>query len=174
MGLPPYTHPVNSFDYDKYLSYLNSKKWAELKKERIALDDFKCAICGNPHNLEVHHLIYPAILGTEPIDHLITLCTHCHKEIENRKKYSTRTRAGDWIDDIEIWVKFKNIGDYEAHFEELEQFMNNKRKGHQVVAYLEDENAHKYVGGFGSERMTLVDYIKFRESYPERETKLKQ
>jgi hypothetical protein len=72
--------------YDKYLSYLESKTWADKRNEALKRDDYHCVICGNPNNLEVHHLRYPDILGTELISDLMTLCRSCHKNMEEYKK----------------------------------------------------------------------------------------
>ena len=105
--------PTNSFDYDMYLKYLESSKWSEIRNKRLAIDNYKCAICGNLESLQVHHLIYPNILGTEHISDLVTLCKRCHKAIENRKD-SKKSKALSWYsNDIEIWVRFETEESFE-------------------------------------------------------------
>lgn len=66
---------------------------AEKRLEIMSRDKFTCKKCGDTKNqLHVHHKEY--IDGNDPWDYpddfLITLCEHCHKEIELEKiKYST-------------------------------------------------------------------------------------
>jgi hypothetical protein len=73
-------------DYDRYFYYLNSEVWASKRNEALIRDNFECSICHSPYNLEVHHLKYPDVLGTESISDLMTLCRDCHKKLEDWKK----------------------------------------------------------------------------------------
>ena len=102
--------------YDKYLEYLNSQTWAQIRNKALERDKYECSICHSPHNLEVHHLKYPDVLGTEPLSDLMTLCRDCHKKLEDYKKGHTAMRymtawrppnppaAPAW----RLWVRVKN------------------------------------------------------------------
>lgn len=98
-----------SNNYDKYLEYLNSRTWARIRDKALERDRFECSLCGCPHNLEVHHLKYPDVLGTEPISDLMTLCRDCHKKLEDYKKGHTAERKMVvWHPPVkQLWVKFK-------------------------------------------------------------------
>lgn len=162
MGLPGYERPINSFDYDLYLKYLESSKWKELRNKRLKIDDYRCAICGNPHNLQVHHLLYPTVLGTEHIDHLVTLCTQCHKEIENRKKYSVRdSRAQTWYSRGIVWASFSNEEEFQGDKGRiLEERCNIKGDGFLVAVETKSDNGASYFYNKDDKRyyMTLVDF----------------
>lgn len=59
--------------------------WKKLRENRLKKDHFQCVECGNAFNLQVHHIRYPDIWGTETIDDLVTLCDECHKKIHNKE-----------------------------------------------------------------------------------------
>jgi hypothetical protein len=160
MSLPDYKRPANDFDYEVYLRYLESKTWAKLRNRRLKIDDYKCAICESPYNLQVHHLLYPKILGTEHVSHLVTLCTQCHKEIENRKNHSLRnTKAQSWYSNSMIWVRFSDRDDFESRKDDLLQYCNTDKRNHRVVVYLENENVRRLLcESDGACYMKLVDY----------------
>lgn len=73
---------------EEYKEYLRSDTWQRLRSKRLAIDEYRCQRCGTPYGpLQVHHLAYPDILGTEdPYMDLITLCASCHEQIEHNKK----------------------------------------------------------------------------------------
>ena len=76
-----------------YSDKLKSPKWQKKRLEIMSRDKFTCKKCGDTESqLHVHHKEY--IDGNDPWDYennmLITLCEHCHKEIELEKiKYSS-------------------------------------------------------------------------------------
>lgn len=60
--------------------YLQTDVWRELRTKRLRLDNYQCQNCGTAMNLQVHHIRYPEVWGTENIyTDLITLCDDCHK-----------------------------------------------------------------------------------------------
>lgn len=62
--------------------YLQTDVWRELRDARLKLDNYQCRKCGSAINVEVHHIRYPAIWGTENVmTDLITLCASCHATI---------------------------------------------------------------------------------------------
>ena len=155
--------PANDFDYDKYLSYLNSEAWAEIRNKRLAIDDYKCAICRSPYSLEVHHLIYPSIFGTEPQSHLVTLCRTCHKAIEDRKKstISARNRAAavQWYDAICLRFRLNNKEQLDGYLKKLHGLGDGE---HRVYADISDSGESVFLG-----YMRLTNFRLFAKENPE-------
>ena len=69
----------------RYLNYLNSKEWAEIRVEVLTKANFKCQRCGSKNYLQVHHLTYERIFKEEPED-LEVLCAGCHQSEHGIKK----------------------------------------------------------------------------------------
>ncbi len=67
-----------------------------MKRRVIYIFGGKCAVCGNPDNLEIHHIIPRASGGTNDIANLLPLCHECHcaihkmAEIRGKKTYEER------------------------------------------------------------------------------------
>lgn len=81
----------------EYSDYLRSPRWQQLRSERLKIDGYKCQRCGRPFDLQVHHLFYPAELGTEdPYRDLITLCDYCHEIVEHQKKEFSQEKKCAW------------------------------------------------------------------------------
>lgn len=134
--------PVFASEYDKYLAYLKSARWDELRTERIKMDNFQCRLCGNPHQLHVHHLYYPETLGTETVNDLITLCADCHKTIETLKQSGEVKRKQCAIRMV-VWVRFfleSDEGRYEKIISELTEFKSDKDSAIPVNAYIGEEH----------------------------------
>ena len=157
--------PENAFTYDNYLAYLESKKWAELRNWRLKLDDYKCAICGNPHSLEVHHLLYPTVLGTESINHIVTLCKNCHQIVEKRKSASIY-RKYNWYDSIELKITCSK-SDFHRIKNEISSFLKNKNDGEYTlrIEWFNPEERDGECEYFYSVR--LVDFREFVEMHPD-------
>jgi hypothetical protein len=135
-----------SSDYDKYISYLESDIWAEKRNKALERDKYHCSICGNPNNLEVHHLRYPDVLGTELISDLMTLCRSCHKNLEDYKKnHNVVSKTVLWhapVKHTKHWIKFKTREDYIVFKEKHPDFFDNKYEI-RLYIYLEDEEKVK-------------------------------
>lgn len=71
----PYTDAKMGYD-----DYLHTNVWKELRNERLRTDFYRCSRCGSAINVEVHHIKYPDVWGTEDMDDLVTLCASCHAE----------------------------------------------------------------------------------------------
>ena len=73
----------------KYLSYLQSKEWAEIKADILIIRGEKCERCGTkykrPSSLHLHHLTYKNLYNEEPED-LELLCQKCHKREHYKPK----------------------------------------------------------------------------------------
>lgn len=58
-----------------------SGQWGKVRDAFVA-ENFHCALCGSPKNLQVHHVIPISVdVSLELVaTNLITLCEHCHLE----------------------------------------------------------------------------------------------
>jgi 5-methylcytosine-specific restriction endonuclease McrA len=62
-----------------YAQYMHSSCWRAKRRAALLRDGYACRDCGAVNDLHVHHEVYPVVLGTEPLDWLVTLCGHCHR-----------------------------------------------------------------------------------------------
>lgn len=63
--------------------YIKSKQWEEKRAVRLRIDNYRCAMCGKPFDLHVHHILY-SNLGFENVEtELVTLCKECHKRVHD-------------------------------------------------------------------------------------------
>jgi len=63
----------------KYLKYLQSEDWAQIKIDLYQTRGKVCEYCGSTKNIQVHHLTYKNIYKEEPED-LVLLCKDCHRK----------------------------------------------------------------------------------------------
>jgi hypothetical protein len=70
-----------------YSEKLKHPKWQRKRLEVMQRDDFKCRLCRDDETmLHVHHLSYEGEPWEVCDDELITLCHHCHEQVELLKK----------------------------------------------------------------------------------------
>lgn len=62
-----------------YQVHLDSYGWRTTRKRVLRRDNYRCADCGRPHELNIHHLNYDR-LGRERLEDLTTLCKRCHRD----------------------------------------------------------------------------------------------
>lgn len=72
------------YDYTKYLKYLKSPKWRELRENLFKVRGKKCEMCDKVTNIQVHHLTYKRLFN-EPLSDLLVVCDSCHKDIHDVK-----------------------------------------------------------------------------------------
>jgi len=65
---------------DEKYSYMQSKAWKTLRKQRLDIANNQCEHCGNTSNLNLHHQTYLR-LGTEHINDMRILCSSCHTRL---------------------------------------------------------------------------------------------
>lgn len=70
-----------------YSDQLKSPKWQKKRLQVLNRDKFTCKLCKDTETtLHIHHIEYTADFAwEEPIENLVTLCEHCHKEVEQIK-----------------------------------------------------------------------------------------
>ncbi len=81
----------------EYDAYLHSSVWQEKREKALTRDGHRCRLCNSSNRLNVHHRCYPKILGTEPLEDLITLCMKCHEKFHNINQVEhVKTRKSSW------------------------------------------------------------------------------
>ena len=71
---------------EDYKAYLNSPKWQATRKRLYREYEYRCAMCGSPKNLQVHHITYENI-GEEKDEDLTVLCRECHTGLHAGKTF---------------------------------------------------------------------------------------
>lgn len=65
-----------------YYAYLKTQAWEDMRQKIFRRDGFKCVICHEAKNLNVHHITYEN-LGAEKESDLVTLCQACHEKVHS-------------------------------------------------------------------------------------------
>lgn len=152
-------------DYDEYKAYILSDIWNQKRNERLLFDDYKCALCGNRNNVQVHHLVYPLHknYGTESINDLITVCPDCHKLLDGLrkgqrvefKKYYTPSAA------LYCWIYFDSFDTFDEMEHELKNDFDMYSGDIPVTYYLGKERKVSTHRGL----ITISTYLKLKEKY---------
>lgn len=66
-----------------YKSYIVSDLWEKRKNRFWKKHKKECSICKNTKFVQLHHKIYSNEYGDEPDNHLVALCSKCHKEFHD-------------------------------------------------------------------------------------------
>ena len=69
----------------RYEEHLSSDQFAQLKRDRLIIDNFKCQICSATVDLSTshcHHITYIR-LGKESLSDVSTLCKECHEKLHD-------------------------------------------------------------------------------------------
>ena len=62
--------------------------YAELRKQVLERDRWRCQNCGTANNLQVHHMNCRSSLGHDCSENLITLCAHCHERLHRNMNFN--------------------------------------------------------------------------------------
>lgn len=154
------------FNYDEYKSYIFSNVWDQKRNERLLFDDYKCALCGNRNNVQVHHLVYPLHknYGTESIYDLITVCPDCHRlldglrkgqKVEFNKFYKPNAR-------LSCWIYFESLDAFRENIEELKNNFDLCSGDIPVFYYLAKE---RQTSKLSCRSITITTYLKLKEKY---------
>lgn len=94
----------------KYLDYIKSEEWLNLKLDIIQLRGCRCEKCGKPkepNKLQLHHITYERLFN-ERAEDLKLLCPRCHqKEHKLPPKRKSRIKANNVH---KVRLKAKNYG----------------------------------------------------------------
>jgi len=78
----------------EYIEKLKDKRWIKKRNKIFKRDKYKCTVCGNSENIQVHHTFYYSDMRDPwkyPNNSLLTACRDCHldyhlhHEVEIRK-----------------------------------------------------------------------------------------
>ena len=71
---------VKHWGYQKGFDY----EYSSRREAVLHRDNYTCQCCGKKHvRLEVHHIIFRSLCGTDDEKNLITLCEKCHKSVHD-------------------------------------------------------------------------------------------
>jgi 5-methylcytosine-specific restriction endonuclease McrA len=59
---------------------LDVTSYRELQRQVLERDGWRCQVCGNMQNLQIHHLRFRSQSGGDVEQNLITLCAECHEQ----------------------------------------------------------------------------------------------
>lgn len=109
--------------HEAYREYLRSETWQKKRSQRLAMDGFKCQMCGSGKNLHVHHITYEHF-SAEPIHDLITVCDNCHRKIhENDLSSAILVERIDEAHGI----------DSDAEYEEIESLKDKANQAYDEI-----------------------------------------
>ena len=84
-----------SLDRMTYDQYLRTPEWKKKRTEALEAGNYRCALCGVSHTLNVHHSSYEDKRGQEQLKNLTVLCEeHHHVYSEYEKKKVDMTKVG--------------------------------------------------------------------------------
>lgn len=70
-----------------YSDKLKDPRWQKRRLKTFERDNWRCQLCGDSETtLNVHHIKYGKEPWDVPDEYLITLCEHCHLEVEKLNK----------------------------------------------------------------------------------------
>lgn len=117
----------------RYIEYLKSPEWQRKRTERLKMDGFKCAKCGFPKALQVHHLNYDNIYHEDVANDLITLCKRCHKKIEDEKRSVGREHHNVYLAgkiEFEDWrgafIDYRSASLWESDVDPVDWFISRR------------------------------------------------
>lgn len=92
-----FLHMGTARRWRNYQDYQKSEIW-KLKKELFkelwtSVFPWECCGCGTDQNIDVHHIRYPKLWGSEPVTWLRPFCRECHEKMTNilkKRKYASR------------------------------------------------------------------------------------
>lgn len=67
----------------------DQRGWAKVRAEVLRRDWNACVRCGDPDNLQVHHIVPVSEGGANVIANLETLCASCHRAAHRQKVGAT-------------------------------------------------------------------------------------
>ena len=62
-----------------YDAYIGSQHWADVKRQKAAIEPMQCASCASIEKIHCHHMCYREPLESVLLTDLMWLCEKCHK-----------------------------------------------------------------------------------------------
>ncbi len=82
--MPSYSDAEKAQRRAEYKRYLKGRIWQAIRGAAIYRAGGKCEWCTGTDLLQVHHIQYPRVFGTETPEMLRVLCDPCHAEQHGR------------------------------------------------------------------------------------------
>jgi hypothetical protein len=126
-----------------YSDKLKSPKWQKKRLEILSRDKFTCKLCKDTETqLHVHHKYYED--GCDPWEYpntaLVTLCAHCHQEIERFDKHEHEfhefkvIKHDNWTTGGRImWIQHGNTVTMRI-YDENDEFV----RGYNITSHLKE------------------------------------
>ena len=67
---------------------LEPAAYAELCKQVLERDGWRCQNCGTPDNLQVHHMNWRSRMGDDCFENLIIFCVCCHERLHRNMNFN--------------------------------------------------------------------------------------
>lgn len=150
---------------EEYQKYLQTAIWHTIRRQRLAIDNGECVLCGIKAT-NVHHRRYPKRLGSETVNDLISLCDTCHSRHHDKIKteelsVSKLNKLNDTPESFTAWfesqLQDRSTKEYGA-YKKPKPFMPNKN----ITPEIPEEAAT--MGGFlsilGQKHPAQMKYIR--------------
>ena len=73
-------HKPKAWDHGKTAAQRGyGSRWRKLRKVVLVRDDYLCCVCGRSGATEVDHITPKALGGSDSVDNLQAICSHCHR-----------------------------------------------------------------------------------------------
>lgn len=101
-----------------YKSYINSKLWTKRKNRFFRRYGKQCSCCNSTRYIQLHHKVYTGIYGNEPDNHLIAMCSSCHKlfhdtyGVKSNMKDDTSEFVSEMKESIHLKEEMKKLDDW--------------------------------------------------------------
>lgn len=87
-----FDNPLRDLQFDeRHEQYYQSARWKYKRERRLAIDGYKCLLCGSTKNLQVHHKFG---IDFDDVSLLRTLCKSCHELVHQDPEEARRL---EWI-----------------------------------------------------------------------------
>lgn len=133
-----------------YARYLGSPEWREKRLAVMKRSHGKCEFRCGRDAAHVHHVRYPKVLGTEPLEDLVAVCERCHETAHGIKRESmmkeliVREFHGEPVayfidnDTGEPWFSFHQTLLALGHGGELSKATSNRVRA-EIWGFLDDD-----------------------------------
>jgi hypothetical protein len=128
-----------------YSEKLKHPKWQKKRLEVLKRDKFKCKLCSDTETtLNIHHLKYNGNPWEIDNSDLVTICEHCHNEVERLKKeYGNEfdfsklfiSKSNSWTNNSTlIFISYKDVFSFRIYDSDY-----NFIEGYNIPYYLQCE-----------------------------------
>jgi len=81
-------NPMSGLKQNRPRLRLEPRAYAQLRKQVLERDSWRCQNCGIADNLQVHHRNWRSRMGNDCLENLITLCVSCHERLHRSMNFN--------------------------------------------------------------------------------------